>query len=472
MKISIILFFLFIITSIQIKAQQYIKENLRGEDVSFEKYEGIVKNIDGVIFLKKNGIVYKRIFDGSINIRWFGAKGDGVTNDSEAVQKAINTCFPIKFNKGVYLVSNLKLPLEFAGLTIEGAGFNHWKNNEGTVLKAADSNPIISPDNGCDWVKFSNLRFEGNNIGTIGYNGIYGGGATFQNVSFYNFKGYGIYSNQGLLRIAECFFANNKIGVQLYSDSSITNTEITGGEICLWIFAGGNRGSNLWLNGSSKNLLVLQPDEVTGNQNTSLNNIYLGEIQNATTSDVAQVLIKGNSRKRVQQVQISNSFFVHATETKGSNSIFNIENADEVIISNNNILGQHTYLKKNIFTNNFVYGKNSNYLKITNNIIKGINNSAIVVGENSYDWSILGNDFIDCAGGNSNAIIQMLDNNGSRALINNNKFVDARNNVNVFALKSNHDNGFFFEGNQIVYPNSTILENKQGRSTSINKNNR
>jgi hypothetical protein len=464
------LIFIFTLFFNFIFSQDIIKETINGEEVSFEKHSETVKNIDQVIFIKKNNVIYKRIFDGSANVRWFGAKGDGKTDDTNAIQKVINSCYPIKFNKGVFLISALKLPYEFAGLSIEGSGFNHWHNNEGTVLKAISSSPIISPVNGCDWVKISNLRLEGANVSSIGINGVFGGGMIIDNVGIYNFKEYGIFSKQGLLRISDSFIGQNKIGVHLFSDSTISNTEITGGEICLYLLGGGNRGSNLWLNSSSKNLLVLKPDQNTGHQNTSLNNIYLGEVINQSSSDADQILIQGNATKRVQQVQITNSFYVHATNTKGSNSIFNIQNADEIIISNSNVLGQHTYNKANVFTNNFIKSNNSNHIKIVNNIIKGINNSAILIGENSCDWSILGNDFIDCAGLKEESIIQLVDENGSRALISNNKFIDSRGNNKIFAIQSKHNSGYFFENNQIVYPNSAISKDSTGNNVQSKNN--
>ena len=60
---------------------------------------------DGTVFTKLGGGFWVRQYSGAANVKWFNAKGDGVTDDSIAVQKAIDSNEKVKFPKGTYLIN-------------------------------------------------------------------------------------------------------------------------------------------------------------------------------------------------------------------------------------------------------------------------------------------------------------------------------------------------------------------------------
>lgn len=81
-------------------------------------------NDKGTVF---NG--WMRIFSGDVSLEWFGAAGDGTTDDSEAIQAAINSGYPIFVNDKTYLISqpitidaDVEIDSNGGTLQLEGTG--------------------------------------------------------------------------------------------------------------------------------------------------------------------------------------------------------------------------------------------------------------------------------------------------------------------------------------------------------------
>jgi len=99
----------------------------------------------GTILYVENG-GWRAVYDGPIDVRWFGAKGDGVTDDTEAIQKVIDAAYvefksigdrfyktnTIFIPKGEYAVSNLLLK---SGLNMDMDGVFVPYNDNGDVVR-------------------------------------------------------------------------------------------------------------------------------------------------------------------------------------------------------------------------------------------------------------------------------------------------------------------------------------------------
>ncbi len=106
----------------------------------------------GTVIVSSDDGVFKRIYEGAINAKWFGAKGDGITDDFAAIQLAVDSGTHIYFPKGTYVISNrdnyvwIKKPS-----VIYGAGINTtFKKNEYVFVLAEGL---------CDNSKIYNMNF-------------------------------------------------------------------------------------------------------------------------------------------------------------------------------------------------------------------------------------------------------------------------------------------------------------------------
>lgn len=454
-----------------------LNDPFTGEWIVFEEtnntYNGnsIIDSIcDGIIYKKVDGKYYRRVLENdTINVKWFGALGDDNNDDTQSIQKAVKIGKNVFFPAGKYIISSaISLPVSLGGLSIKGVGYNPRVN--GTILKSSSGTNLFNIDDGANYITFSDIMFDGCNLGKIAINARYGGGLILQKIGIYNYTEYGLYSQQGLLRITDSYFQDNTIGAQIYSDSSISNCEFNGGSTTLKLVAGGNRLTNVWCNTSTVSCLEISPlDTTVGHQNTSITNLYIGEV-NSQQAENNAIIIKGNDVKRVQQVHISNSFLVHAEgKFKSINNLIYLENCDDIILNGINVLGKGLYANNDSYTSGFVKGKNSNNVTINACTINGINKSPIYQGINCYDWNILNNNFINCCdkiainSQNEGANIYVSQSNG-RTSIKGNKFVVASGSNIPFAAYITSINSMEWSNNYISYPNSDIIKDQTGNN--------
>lgn len=156
--------------------------------------------------------------EGWVNVKDFGAKGDGITDDTQAIQSALDTGKTVFIPEGTYLVSELSLNNR---ANIIGSGYD-------TILKNnIPGSTLLWINNDSRWIYpiIENLSF----IGIFGSNnGIdfaneLAGRVTFRNVYFENFDK-AIFKSKGNIgnHFYDCLF--NYSNFNYYAQSSNLST--------------------------------------------------------------------------------------------------------------------------------------------------------------------------------------------------------------------------------------------------------
>lgn len=127
---------------------------------------------NGGTIIQVTGVItgrWKRRVDDIVSVRWFGAKGDGVTNDSVSFQNAINFAKNGKtviIPSGTFSVGDIAIP-SFTRIISNTSNVSNW---------ITDSNTEIIPVTGCSYI----FDFEANSVNSEIEN-IYINGKSFFN---------------------------------------------------------------------------------------------------------------------------------------------------------------------------------------------------------------------------------------------------------------------------------------------------
>jgi hypothetical protein len=135
-------------------------------------------NDNGGTVIQVTGITtgrWIRITEFAYYSKWFGAKGDGITDDTTAIQKWLDVSAaankPAIANNGNYLVETIYIPY---GIDMRGSGFLEASNLEKTTFTQKTTNDVFrlngNLNTGFYWFfgKLSNFRIYGNTASTTG----------------------------------------------------------------------------------------------------------------------------------------------------------------------------------------------------------------------------------------------------------------------------------------------------------------
>lgn len=170
----------------------------------------------GMVVVTANGKRYKRIVtDNRINLRYFGAIGNGKSDDTRAIQQAVNYCtdegLKLVVPKGTYrITSTIIKPQSFSGLNVEGVEnaviFNYSEiPDKRACLKIIGGSGVL-------------CRSELSGITFIGHN---------------NSVGIEI-SGQCGQRVSDCTFKTNQTGILFHNEAKDTFTEHCVAENCVF----------------------------------------------------------------------------------------------------------------------------------------------------------------------------------------------------------------------------------------------
>lgn len=274
-----------------------------------------------------NGTLTGEVLNPYLRPEWFGAKGDGVSDDTAAIQNCLNLCAACRFEKE-YKTTYLSLGKSSTLYSLSGEAIIHFNRIECVSTNSISmdgsrfSNLIFDGDMACDGllIKANNITIEGCTFKNIKGTGNYYGGLTaaIYGGDYYSLTGEIEYSN---ITIDNCVFdtcepvnentasASNTtvarfVSLHNFHDARINNCifknliglqdsdciQIQGNEIAATSFP--FAGSGNW-SGSSP----AYPNTIYKHYSTSIcnNSFYLHDTKSAIKVMVSGVSIVGNS---------------------------------------------------------------------------------------------------------------------------------------------------------------------------------
>lgn len=100
-----------------------IQDKNTGEDVTFKELTSTPSTVDGIVYAEVDSKYFKRDTPFGVNVKWFGAKGDGINDDTDAIQAAVqhaSVFFP-KTDSSYRTTDTINVPSSIKILTMDSA---------------------------------------------------------------------------------------------------------------------------------------------------------------------------------------------------------------------------------------------------------------------------------------------------------------------------------------------------------------
>lgn len=217
-----------------------ILDRYTGEELSLSKVTG-TPTVDNIIYFQLGTEFFKRNKLEHISVKNFGAKGDGINNDTLAIQTAVNMASKLGFKvflpSGEYMISStIQFPFAAGSLAVEisGAKSESSYDKQGvnpvpfsTVIRASQVMPTMFSARSvitttlAPYAKLNNLLLDGNGLAVNGY--INGGQDVIEDLTIFNCSGSGLiletFTNSSVFNRITCV-ANHGWGAELKGEWS------------------------------------------------------------------------------------------------------------------------------------------------------------------------------------------------------------------------------------------------------------
>ena len=398
---------------------------------------------DGSGVQGKNGIWWNVVHNGKVNVSWFGAKGDGISNDILPIQKSINTSNIVKFDGKTYKCEgclDIKPKLSLIGVfektkinIVNDTDFIYHTDTIYQVLFEKISFVKVSGNGSCIKI-FDNDIQAGTHFPQV---------VEIRDCSFEGFIGNTIYKNMEInlapavyyyggleCSFHNCSFSNNNIGIYLHEQQQP--------RVSLCNFSR-SRLADIFIQ-SGHNASIQENDFVSID---TTNRVISWKVPGTNyTVDGSHLIIFGAVSPNILGNKIKQEYCI--------SSLFNT-----------NINIDKNYI---IFNNFCIISKNDNNINITNNYMSSYNNAIGGYIDLSYPTSSnLKNNTFEYSSGSTYDFLIKISNRYSNINIEKNLFGTKTSTRNVL-VKTVIEQGVISRGilnlsyNSFVGGGNTIIE--------------